>query len=70
MKRDTRRSPRRSTPARMIEHGLFEVAILTALPQKAERIRKSLQDGDSRTGGLIRVSAIPDLLYLIAPPAD
>lgn len=54
----------------LIEHDLFEVAILTALPQKAERIRKSLQDGDSRTGGLIRVSAIPDLLYLIAPPAD
>jgi hypothetical protein len=54
---------------RFINRNAFEITVITALPQKARRLAESigtLRDGRVR---MIRVSAMPELLNLIAPPA-
>ncbi len=53
---------------RLIEEQRFEFAIITALPQKADRIRDTLGSRHELRGVLLRVCAVPELLYLIAPP--
>jgi hypothetical protein len=51
-----------------IDAKLFEITILTALPQKAERLYRALAVLDQSPSATIRVTALPELLYLIAPP--
>jgi hypothetical protein len=46
--------------------GEFEITLATALPQKAERLSRALQETDSPLP--IRIAVIPELLNLIAPP--
>jgi hypothetical protein len=48
--------------------GLFQIALVTALPQKAERICRELNALQHPPPVPIRVTAIPELLYLVAPP--
>lgn len=54
--------------ARLIRGGQFEVTLVTALPQKAERIALAFDAG--RVGAPLRLCAVPELLYLIAPPPE
>jgi hypothetical protein len=52
----------------IIEQSAFEITLATALAQKADRVRATLaQHRDTQTIP-IHVVAIPELLYLIAPP--
>lgn len=54
----------------LIRAGQFEVSLLTALPQKATRISETLREGKHPADTVIRVTAIPDLLSLVAPHPD
>ncbi len=51
-----------------IERGLFEITIITALPQKATRLREALDSWTDGRKALIRICICPDLINLIAPP--
>lgn len=51
-----------------VEAREFEITLATALPQKAERLCRALNASESLPSVPIRVVAIPELLYLIAPP--
>ena len=51
-----------------IRRDLFEVTVITALPQKAARLQRTLTELDDPRTNLIRVSACPELINLIAPP--
>ncbi len=55
---------------KLIATGQFEVSILTATLPKAERIRRTLEEGRHPADASIRVSAIPELLALVAPSPD
>ena len=59
----------RLTPAftRFVTRNAFEIRIVTALPQKADRIRRSLLDKQTTRAVPIHVSAVPELINLIAP---
>jgi len=46
----------------------FEVTLVTALPHKAERLHHALSQQEHPPPIPIRITAIPELLYLIAPP--
>jgi len=46
----------------------FEVTLVTALPHKAERLHHALSQQEHPPPVPIRITAIPELLYLIAPP--
>ena len=46
----------------------FEVTLVTALPHKAERLHHALSQQERPPPIPIRITAIPELLYLIAPP--
>ncbi len=52
----------------LIERGDFEVTLATALPQKAERLCRAFSHAANPLPVPVRVTSIPDLLYLIAPP--
>ena len=51
-----------------IRRQLFEITLITALPQKAQRLRDGLTSGDDWRASVIRIVAMPELLNLIAPP--
>ena len=51
-----------------IERDAFEITLLTALPQKAERLREFITSEHSETASLVRIVVFPELLNLIAPP--
>ena len=51
-----------------IDRGLFEVTLITALPQKAMRMRRSLDESTDTRKRLLRICVCPDLINLIAPP--
>lgn len=51
-----------------VDRGLFEVSIVTALPQKAARLRQAIDEWPAKQQSLIRVAACPELINLIAPP--
>ncbi|MBI1315078.1 hypothetical protein GC176_27620 [bacterium] len=53
---------------RLIQAGQFCVTILTATLPKAVRIEETLRSGTHPSDAAIRVTAIPELLYLLAPP--
>lgn len=53
-----------------LEAGRFEITLATTLPQKAERLRRAFEDLPTQPGVPIRITAIPELLYLIAPPPN
>ena len=46
----------------------FEVTLVTALPHKAERLHHALSQQEHPPPIPVRITAIPELLYLIAPP--
>ena len=46
-----------------VAQGQFEVAIVTALPQKAERLREAIADSNQRM--VISASAVPELVHLL-----
>lgn len=54
----------------LIQEGQFELAVATALPQKAERIRTALNAAEALEHIALRMVVIPDLLHLIAPPPN
>jgi hypothetical protein len=56
--------------APLIKANQFEITIATTFPQKAERLCRALHELAQPPPLPIRVTAIPDLLYLIAPPAS
>lgn len=51
----------------LIERGLFEIHILTAMECKAERIRQTLTESPEAPGQRIQVTALPDLIHLVLP---
>ena len=51
-----------------VGRGLFEVSIVTALPQKAARLQKAIEDWPAEQQSLIRITTCPELINLIAPP--
>lgn len=51
-----------------IERGLFEITVVTALPQKASRLTQALDDCTDPRKSLIRICVCSDLINLIAPP--
>jgi hypothetical protein len=53
----------------LIANAQFEITLATTFPQKAERLCRALSE-QSRPSVPIRVVVIPELLYLIAPPAS
>jgi hypothetical protein len=64
---DVRAHLARSAYQPFIESGSIEVHIVTALPAKAARIERTLQETPQRLPIPIRVTAIPALINLIAP---
>ena len=54
--------------APFIRQGMFEITLITTLPQKAQRIQHTVADWDEAARSLIRVAVVPELLNLIAPP--
>ena len=51
-----------------IDRGLFEISVITALPQKAVRMTRSLDEWTDARKSLIRICVCPGLINLIAPP--
>lgn len=51
-----------------IDRQAFEITLITALPQKAQRLAEALAAGRDPTTQMIRISVMPVLLNLIAPP--
>lgn len=52
---------------RFVERGALEIRIITALPQKGNRICRALADHPNPSGLPIQVSVVPELINLIAP---
>ncbi len=52
----------------LIDRGEFEITLITALRQKAERIHTSLMSWSESKSSRIRIGVCPELLNLIAPP--
>jgi hypothetical protein len=67
---DARHHARTPSFQQLIEAGQFEITLVTALPQKAERLCQALTSLDSLPAIPIRVTSIPELVNLIAPPPD
>ena len=53
---------------RLLARQSFEITVVTALPQKAGRIRQALAGHCDARRVPIRVVAMPDLLHLVMPP--
>ena len=54
----------------LIEQGLFEITVITALPQKAERLARAMAGWSGTPTGCVRLCVLPELLNLIAPPPE
>ena len=67
---DARYHAQASSFQQVIDAGQFEITLVTALPQKAERLCQALRSLDSLPAIPIRVTSIPELVNLIAPPPD
>jgi hypothetical protein len=67
---DARRHAQTASFCRLIEARRFEIALVTALPQKADRLSQALKSLDSLPAIPIRVASIPELVNLIAPPPE
>lgn len=52
---------------RFTQRQALEIRIVTALPQKADRIRRALIDHPNPSGIPIQISVLPELINLIAP---
>ncbi len=52
---------------RQIELGNFEITLMTALPQKAQRLQQALKSEPSLLAGNMRLCVLPDLVQLILP---
>jgi len=52
---------------RFLAQGALEVRIVTALPQKANRLRCALNEKQAARGVPIHISVVPELINLIAP---
>jgi hypothetical protein len=67
---DARRYAQSPTCRGLVEAGNFEITLATALTQKAERLQRAFQELSTPPGVPIRITVIPDLLHLIAPPKE
>ena len=54
---------------RLITAGCFEITLVAALAEKAERIRRELAEGRIARPVQVRVVAMPDLVHLVMPAA-
>ena len=64
---DARRHRLEPAFERFIEKNALEIRVVTALPQKADRLRRALTEKVSRANIPIHVSVVPELINLIAP---
>lgn len=53
--------------SRFVKRNALEIRIVTALPQKADRLQRALSNMPAQPGIPIHVSVVPELLNLIAP---
>ena len=53
--------------ARFLKRNALEIRIVTALPQKADRLRRALNEKQVARGIPIHISVVPELINLIAP---
>jgi hypothetical protein len=67
---DVRQHARLSAWRPLISAGRFEITLATALPQKAERLCRAFRDMSPPSAAPIRITVIPELLYVIAPPPE
>ncbi len=54
----------------MIDDGLLEYTLVTALPQKVQRLQQAMGSWPEIPPGFVRLCAIPELVNLIAPPPN
>ena len=54
----------------LIQKEAFEIAVVTAMPVKCERIRRALDDAENRRPVPLRIAAVPQIIHLLAPPAE
>ena len=64
---DVRKHRLETAFSRFIERDALEIRVVTALKQKANRISRALKNKPTSLGQSIEVSAVPELLNLIAP---
>lgn len=64
---DMRKHRLKSAFARFVKRDALEVRVVTALPQKAVRICRELNDKPTILTRSVQVSVVPELLSLIAP---
>jgi hypothetical protein len=67
---DARRHAEMPAVRQAVAAGQFEIALVTALPQKAQRLCRALRSLASLPAIPIRVTSIPELVNLIAPPPE
>lgn len=53
----------------LIEQRRFEITLVTALPQKAERLQRAMAAWTATPTTFVRLCVLPELLNLISPPA-
>jgi hypothetical protein len=53
-----------------IAAGQFEIALVTSMPQKAERLCRALRQLSTLPAIPIRVTSVPELVNLVAPPPN
>ena len=53
----------------LIQNETFEIAVVTAMPVKCERIRRALADAKKLRPVPLRIVAVPKLIHLLSPPA-
>jgi hypothetical protein len=51
-----------------LQRDVFEITLITALPQKAQRMREAISQWNDRRSQLVRTAVVPELVNLIAPP--
>jgi hypothetical protein len=54
--------------AQFIREGRFELGVVVAFPEKAERLSSPLQELAESEGVGIHLRVVPELIHLIAPP--
>ena len=65
--KDARRHRLQPAFARFLKRDALEIRIVTALPQKADRLRRALHEKQAARGIPIHISVVPELINLIAP---
>ena len=68
LKRRIQRHRRIPAFAQLIQENRFELAVVVAFPEKAERLSAPLQQLAESEGVGIHLRLVPDLIHLIAPP--